>query len=85
MEPDLTGVNDPWWARHRDKVLILSFVLLLLSGLGIVPSPVSRALDRMLQDHASMLEVLQVQCVHHAGNDRDKIEECLTGRLKGGR
>ena len=83
MEPvDLIGGNEPWWARHRDKVLILAFVLLLLSGLGLVPSPVSRGLDRMLLDHTSMVEMLRVQCVHQAHGDEQSIRECLKGRLE---
>ncbi len=82
-----TQLNEPWWAKHRDKVFLLAFVLLLGAGIGIVPSPVTRGIDKLLTEHAGIADKLTVQCVHDADMYKDqairsqKQLECVTGQL----
>lgn len=72
--------KEPWFARNRDKLFVAAFILLLLSVLGLLPSPVSRGITQLIEEHAGIVTTLQVQCVHDAKTTQERAE-CLTGRL----
>jgi hypothetical protein len=76
----LESKQDPWWAKHPSKVVLLAFVLMLLSVMGIIPSPVMSNLEAIREEHRGISNILRIQCVHSAINAKER-RECLLVRL----
>lgn len=77
----LAGEKDPWFARNSGKAILAIVFLLLAALMGFVPSPVSRAIDTLSQQHLDAAAKITVQCVHDATTDLER-EECITGVLR---
>ena len=77
---DLNQTNEPWWAKHRDKAFLLAFGVMFFSLVGLLPSPTSRSLDSLAEDHASQSTTLKVMCVHQAKSTKESLE-CVTGKV----
>lgn len=70
--------REPWWARNRDKLFTFAFILLLASVMGLIPSPTSKGMTTLQEEHQVMETTLKVMCIHQAKNDRER-EDCIRG------
>lgn len=77
----LLGERDPWFARNSGKTIVLIVVTLLLAILGIVPSPMSKSIDILQDQHIMLGERVTVLCAHQA-KDQNERTECITGVLR---
>lgn len=77
----LNSTNEPWWAKHRDKAFLLAFVTLFFMMVGLLPSPTSRSIDLLADDHKEMGQTLKVMCVHGAVTTKEAME-CVAGKVE---
>lgn len=77
---NLNQENDPWWAKHRDKAFLLMTVVMFLMLVGLLPSPTSRSIDSLADDHKEHSSVLRVMCVHQAVSTKEAVE-CMTNKV----
>lgn len=72
----------PWWATNRDRLFMVIVVVLLASVLGLIPSAMTQGIDRLLQQHSEVTNILKVMCVHDAQTEQRRAE-CVIGALEG--
>lgn len=54
--------NLKWWVRNRDRVILGTFLVLILGLMGIIPGPISAMRD----EHKALLKIEQINCYNNA-------------------